>query len=513
MSIAIKFQKNLKNKADTVICSIYKGNKLSESAENLDKEHGKLISHHLKNQKKFTGKQGQTLALSPGKNSDFSHLILVGLGDPAELDALACEKAGGALSQTLSSVGADKAVFMTDNKADKKAKLNPAVIAAHIALGVHLRSYNFKKYKTKKSDKDKKDNDTQSLTIAGSASDKAQKAYKHLGAAAAGIFTARDLVNEPPNKLYPASFVSIIKKELSPLGVKIEVFDEKKMKQLGFHAALNVGMGSARPPRIVVMRWNGGTKKTDSKKKPPQPLAFIGKGITFDTGGINIKPSSGLASMKMDMGGAATVTGLMKTLALRKSKAHVVGIVGLAENMPSDRAYRPSDVIDSLSGQTIEVMNTDAEGRLVLADCISYIQKKYKPRFMVDLATLTGAMLVALGQEYCGTFVNDDKLWSHLEQASEKSGEKLWRMPLDENFRKEMDSTIADIKSLGNGRNAGACTAAAFLQRFVENDCPWAHLDIAGTAWISSHNPTCPKPATGFGVRVLDQMVSSHYEP
>ena len=287
------------------------------------------------------------------------------------------------------------------------------------------------------------------------------------------------------------------------------MFDEKKMHKLGFHAALAVGMGSARGPHIVIMKWNG----SGNKFKEGEPLAFVGKGVTFDTGGVNLKPSGGMEDMKLDMGGAAAVVGLMKSLALRKSKADVIGIVGLAENMPSHLAYRPSDVIDSLSGKTIEVMNTDAEGRLILADCLTYVQRTYKPKLAIDLATLTGAMMIALGYDYCGTFVNDNKLWEQLEAASKTSGEKLWRMPLDEAYKKDMVSKIGDVKSLGGmGRYAGACTAAGFLEHFIENDLPWAHMDIAGTAWIKADKPTCPKPGTGFGVRILDRFVAENFE-
>jgi leucyl aminopeptidase len=266
-------------------------------------------------------------------------------------------------------------------------------------------------------------------------------------------------------------------------------------------------MGSIRPPRVVIMRWNGTGKKTGSK-----PLAFVGKGVTFDTGGISIKPAAGMEEMKMDMGGSAAVVGLIRALAKSKAKVDVVGVIGLAENMPSDRAYRPSDIITSLSGKTIEVLNTDAEGRLVLCDALTYVQDTYKPRMIIDLATLTGAIMVALGYEYAGAFVNDEKLWGQLETASKASGEKLWRMPLDQSYRDEMTNNITDLKNLGNlGRYGGACSAAGFLEHFIEDGTPWAHIDIAGTAWIKGDKPTVPRGGTGYGVRLLYRLVLDNY--
>jgi leucyl aminopeptidase len=286
----------------------------------------------------------------------------------------------------------------------------------------------------------------------------------------------------------------------------VEVLDEKKMAKLGFGAHLAVGMGSIRPPRVVIMRWNGTSKKSN------KPLAFVGKGVTFDTGGISIKPAAGMEEMKMDMGGSAAVVGLIRALAQSKAKVDVVGIVGLAENMPSDRSYRPADIVTSLSGKTIEVLNTDAEGRLVLCDALTYVQKTYKPSMIIDLATLTGAIMVALGFEYAGAFVNDDKLWGQLEKASKATGEKLWRMPLDQAYRDEMTNNITDLKNLGNqGRYGGACSAAGFLEHFIEDGTPWAHLDIAATAWMKTEKATVPKGGTGFGVRLLYRLVLDNY--
>ena len=302
--------------------------------------------------------------------------------------------------------------------------------------------------------------------------------------------------------LYPDHYAELIKKELTPLGVKVEILDDKKMEKLGMGAILAVGMGSARPPRMVIMHWNGADKKDE------KPLGFVGKGVTFDTGGISLKPGASMDEMKTDMGGSAAVVGLMKSLALQKINKNVVGIVGLAENMPSDRAYRPGDIVKSYKGKHIEVLNTDAEGRLVLVDCLTYIQEKFDPVSIVDLATLTGAIMVALGYEYTGAFVNDDTLWAGLEASAKATGEKAWRMPLDETYRKDVESDIASVRNLAKTeRWGGACTAAAFLQHFIDEGRIWAHLDIAGTSLVKADTDLCCKGGTGVGVRLLENYV------
>lgn len=504
MTVNIGFYSSPQSKADTIVAAVFSDKQLNDSAEALNTALGGLIKHHLDLQKQFKGKAGQTLILSAPKDSQFSRVIVLGLGEKDKLDVRTAETIGGKLYLALKGAGASRAILNFDESYG--AENCPASeLAAHIAAGVKLRSYEFKKYKKNEDDNEDTSNSFEQFHVIADQAEANESAYKPLSAAIDGVYFARDLVNEPPNTLFPESFAQKIKEELKPLGVEVEILDEKKMEKLGFAAHLSVGMGSVRPPRAVVMRWNGAGK--DQKEGP---LAFVGKGVTFDTGGISIKPSSGMEDMKLDMAGAAAVVGAMKALALRKAKVNVVGIAGLAENMPSHMAYRPSDVINSLSGQTIEVLNTDAEGRLVLADCLTYVQRTYNPRMIVDLATLTGAMMVALGYEYCGVFANKDEVWQSLENAGIASTEKLWRMPLDEAYRKEMDSAIADIKNLGtNARYAGACTAAGFLERFIENDTPWAHMDIAGTAWVKSDTPTCPKPGTGFGVRTLDRLAAS----
>jgi leucyl aminopeptidase len=323
------------------------------------------------------------------------------------------------------------------------------------------------------------------------------------------VYLARDLVSEPPNVLNPAEMAKRCE-ALTELGLQVEVLGPQEMERLGFGALLGVAQGSVNEPRMVVMRWNGGGSGKPVASASAKPVAFIGKGVTFDTGGISIKPAAGMEDMKWDMAGAGTVIGLMAALAARRAKVNAVGLVGLVENMPSGTAQRPGDVVKSYSGQTVEVINTDAEGRLVLADVLWYCQEKFDPRFMVDLATLTGAIIIGLGHEHAGLFSNDDALAQQLLEAGSATGEKVWRMPLAEAYDKQLKSEIADMKNVG-GRPAGSVTAAQFLQRFV-NGKPWAHLDIAGTAWSSKDAPCVPKGATAFGVRLLDRMVAAHFE-
>ncbi|OYV36985.1 MAG: leucyl aminopeptidase [Acidocella sp. 20-61-6] len=351
----------------------------------------------------------------------------------------------------------------------------------------------------------------------GASAVKSEAAYAPLAAVAEGVELTRNLVTEPANELYPEEFAKRTE-ALKKLGIKVEIFDKKDLEKLGFGSLLCVGWGSARESRMVVMQWFGasGSSNTESKKtkKLKDPIAFIGKGVTFDTGGISIKPAAGMEDMKWDMAGAGTVTGLMAALAGRKAKVDAVGLIGLVENMPSGTAIRPGDVVKSYSGQTIEVLNTDAEGRLVLADVLYYAQERFAPKYMVNLATLTGAIIVGLGHEYAGLFSNNDELVEKLLAAGKATGEGLWRMPLaplGESYDKNLNSDIADVKNIGGGRAGGSITAAQFLQRFV-NGKPWAHLDIAGMAWAGKDTATTPKGATAFGVRLLDQLVRDNFE-
>jgi leucyl aminopeptidase len=373
---------------------------------------------------------------------------------------------------------------------------------ADLALGMRLRAYAFDRYKTKRKD-DEEPKTAKSVTIAVDDPGAARRAFSPRKAAADGVDIARDLVNEPANVLYPAEFARRTA-ALKPLGVAVEVLDVKGMQKLGMRALLGVGQGSAHDSRLAIMRWNGG-------KRGEPPVAFIGKGVCFDTGGISIKPASGMEDMKGDMAGAACVVGLMHALAARKAKVNAVGAIGIVENMPDGNAQRPGDIVTSLSGQTIEIINTDAEGRLVLADVLWYVADRFKPKFMVDLATLTGAIIVALGHEHAGLFANDEQLAERLVKAGQETGERVWRMPLAPEYDKLIDSKFADVKNTG-GRWGGAITAAQFLQRFVRKGVPWAHLDIAGTGMGPPATDVNKSWGSGFGVRLLDQLVADHYE-
>jgi leucyl aminopeptidase len=397
--------------------------------------------------------------------------------------------------------------------------MTAAEMAVCIAEGAKLRSYRFDRYRTKKNNNNNNNNSRPptlgALTIRCRGSQKAKAAFWARDKVIQGVFMTRDLVTEPPNVIYPETLAKRCK-ELTKLGLKVEVLGEAKMRRLGMGALLGVGQGSARESKLVVMQWLG-LPRGKAPRKGPQvratmPVCFIGKGVTFDTGGISLKPSSGMEEMKYDMGGSGVVIGLMKALAGRKARANVVGVVGLVENMPDGDAQRPGDVVTTMSGQTIEVINTDAEGRLVLSDALWYTQKTFKPKFMIDLATLTGAIIVALGTYQAGLFSNNDELAERLAAAGKASGEELWRLPLGERYDKDINSDIADMKNVGKGHEAGSVTAAQLLERFVA-DTPWAHLDIAGMAWMKrGDDPIVPKGASGFGVRLLDRLVADYYE-
>jgi len=369
-------------------------------------------------------------------------------------------------------------------------------------FGFNLKSYTFNKYKTSNKEKINKKIDFKIIT---KNKEKIEKNYKYYEAIKEGVFLTRDLVSEPPNVLNPKSYVQEIKK-LSKLGLKIKSYDEKELKKLGLNALLGVGLGSDNETYLVTIEWNG--KKNSLKN----PLAFVGKGVCFDTGGISLKPARFMEEMKYDMAGSAVVVGLLKSLALRKAKINAVGVVGLVENMPGSSAQRPGDIVKSYSGKTIEVLNTDAEGRLVLADALSFTEKKYKPKFIIDLATLTGAIIVGLGEEYAGLFSNNDELSKNIFEASKNVNEKVWRLPLHKNYDKLMDSTIADVQNINYSGGAGSITAAQFLQRFILNKTPWAHLDIAGMAFSKKAANLNPGGATGFGVRLLNNLIKEHYE-
>ncbi len=369
---------------------------------------------------------------------------------------------------------------------------------AHFLHGLKLKSYEFKKYKSKK------ENRVISINVTGNKNKPSSKSQLKFKALEEGTFYARDLVSEPGNILHPDEYAKRLI-SLRKDGLKVKIYDEKQMKKLGMYALLGVGQGSTRGSYLVTMEWNGA--KNNSK-----PLAFVGKGVTFDTGGYSLKPARFMEDMTYDMAGSAAVVGLMKNLALRRAKVNAVGVVGLVENMVSGNAQRPGDIVKSYSGKTIEVLNTDAEGRLVLADALTFTEKKFKPKFIVDLATLTGAIIVSLGSEYAGLFSNDDKLSNQILNAGEKVEEKLWRMPLHKNYDKLMNSKNADMQNINYIGGAGSTTAAQFLQRFILNKTPWAHLDIAGMAFSKYGGALNSGGATGFGVRLLNQLIEENYE-
>lgn len=445
---------------------------------------------------RFTGKMASRLDIVAPTGLNVPRLVVVGLGKESELKPRDIVRLGGVAMGTVPASAPHATIF-----AEFAAGALKGPQIADLALGARLRSYTFDLYKTKRKDDEERPSKAE-VNFACSSPAAAEKASAATAAIADGVVLARDLVNEPANVLYPGEFARRAS-GLAKLGVDVEVLDVAAMKKLGMGALLGVGQGSVHEAKLVVMRWNGGKRGTE-------PIAFIGKGVCFDTGGISIKPGAGMEDMKGDMAGAACVVGLIHALAARKAKVNVVGAIGLVENMPDGKAYRPGDILKTMSGQTIEIINTDAEGRLVLADLLHYINKRFKPKFMVNLATLTGAIIVALGQEYAGMFSNDDKLAERLTKAGEASGERVWRMPLGPEYDKMIDSKFADMKNTG-GRWGGSITAAQLLQRFV-GKTPWAHLDIAGTAMGSPQTDTNKSWGSGWGVRLLEQLVEDHYE-
>ena len=427
-------------------------------------------------------------------NGTVRRLLVVGTGvGVAAGDA--AEKLGGNVAGRLQTSGEKAAVI------DLTGLNYGADAAAKVALGAALRSWRYDRYRTKLKDNQKATLDE--IVVVGGDSGAAKRYEERWAPVVEGVSLTRELVTEPANIIYPESFVARVQGAIKGTGIEVDVLDRAAMEKLGMGALLGVAQGSVREGRLLVLKWTGG--------KDGPPTAFVGKGVTFDTGGISIKPAAGMEAMKWDMGGAGAVAGALKALALRKAKANIVGICGLVENMPGGNAQRPGDVVTTMSGQTVEVINTDAEGRLVLADAITYVQRNFKPSTIVDLATLTGAILISLGHEWAGLFSNDEELVSSLQAAGEESGDKLWRMPLAEAFDRLIDSPIADMKNVGP-REGGSITAAQFIQRFIENGVKWAHVDMAGKAWSDKAGGTYDKGATGFGVRLLDQYVADVLE-
>lgn len=452
---------------------------------------------------RFKGKKNEILSLIAPTGLGYDRLILVGLGEERELTTQRLAEAGGSAFAALPITQIEEAMALVDIA--KNSVVEAPVAAAYFAQGAKLRSYRFDKYLTR-TPKDKKPA-IKKITVHTGDEAKTKKTYTRLGAVADGVFYARNLVSEPGNVIYPESLAAACVK-LKELGVTVNVLDVKQMKALGMGALLGVAQGSENPARLVTMQYKGTKSRIDA-----QPIAFIGKGVTFDTGGISLKPASNMEDMKYDMAGSAAVIGAIHALAARKARVHAVGIVGLVENMPSGAAQRPGDVVTSMSGQTIEVINTDAEGRLVLCDLLTYAQDKFKPKAMVNLATLTGAIVVALGSgEYAGLFSNNDELSTQLAAAGEAVKEKVWRFPMNDFYDSQLNSDIADMKNASNERVAGSIFGAQFLGRFVDKKVPWAHLDIAGMAWARKDYPLTPKGASAYGVRLLDQLVADYYE-
>lgn len=443
---------------------------------------------------RFKGAANSSLNVLAPAGIDAGAVLLVGTGAADKFDDLAVEAYAATAYAAVKMSGAETLTIDATHLSAEQA--------ARAGFAARLASYRFDKYHTKKAADKKPSITTVQVVTADPAA--AEAAFAPLTAVADAVFFSRDLVSEPANILYPAEFARRVK-ELEALGAKVEILGEAEMEKLGMGSLLGVGQGSRRESQLAVIQWNGG-------KADEAPIAFVGKGVCFDTGGISLKPAEGMEEMKWDMGGAAAVAGLMHALVGRKAKVNVVGVLGLVENMPDGNAQRPGDVVTSMSGQTIEVLNTDAEGRLVLADALWYTQDRFKPKFMIDLATLTGAIIISLGLEYAGVFTNSDELAEGIAAAGSKVGEKTWRLPIPAEYERHIDSPIADVKNMGNGRAGGSITAALFLQRFT-NNVPWAHIDIASTAWIKdSKVATVPDGAVGWGVRLLDQMVADKYE-
>ena len=484
------FATSIPDDADAILVAIEDGRVLRPSARPIDEQAGGAITRAVATGR-FSGKKDQILDVVAPAGVKADRIIALGVGSQDGLSTLDRQKLGGATAAHCNKVGVRHIAIPTTD----------AEAVAAFLHGMALRSYRFDRYRTTQ-----KESDLPTLTKVTLVADdtKAGEAkFAGLQAVAEGVTLTRDLVSEPANTLYPEEFARRAG-ELSRLGVDVEVLGEEKMKALGMGALLGVGQGSARESQLVVMRWEGGSDDDPW-------LAVVGKGVTFDTGGISLKPGAGMEDMKFDMAGAGCVTGLMHALASRKAKANVVGVIGCVENMPSSNAQRPGDVVTTMSGQTIEVINTDAEGRLVLADALYYTVTTFKPQQVINLATLTGAIIVALGSYQAGLFSNDDALADALRASGAETGEELWRMPLGDRYDKDINSDIADMKNVGKAREAGSTAGAVLLQRFVEKT-PWAHLDIAGTAWSRSDEPLAPKGATGYGVRLLNHFIAQNYE-
>lgn len=492
----IEFSSDVAEKS-TLVAGIYSDGSLSASATWLDQKfHGEIVERMKKCD--FSGKLFETTSFVLSA-TDYNHIILVCLGEKSKkYTSLELEKLGAVIYSAAAKL--DKSISVLLDKDDLNFEECPGCIAAIIAFGLTLKSWTFDKYKTKNNDKVK----LERIVFMTSDLDESRTKFKQLKNLADGIFLTREVVSEPANVIYPESLGHITEDELKHLGVEVQIFRPAEIENLKMGALLGVGQGSEKTPRLIVLKWNGG-------RQDEQPVAFVGKGVTFDSGGISIKPDDGMGDMKYDMAGSGVVLGLFKAIALNKLKVNAVGVMALVENMPSGSAQRPGDIVTSMSGQTIEIMSTDAEGRLILADALWYVQEKFQPQAIIDLATLTGAIVVALGHEFAGLFSNCDVLAKEIEQSAAVTGEKVWRMPLSEHFDKAIDSDVADMCNLSKpGTRAGGTTAAQFLQRFV-NGKRWAHIDIAGVESTKDDLFVCSKGVTGFGVHLLFDFLQRNY--
>ncbi|WP_411820659.1 leucyl aminopeptidase [Hyphococcus formosus] len=493
----ITFSAAALSKTGAIVIPMFEDGGKPKAYDDLDKATDGAVERAVK-AASFKAKKGKSLDIVAPSGINNSRIVLLGAGPSKSFSLHEAETLGGNAAAKLLG-GSEKSGVIAVTGLTAKG-VDAGKMAAHIGLGARMKTYRFDKYRTKEEKEDKPS--LTKITISTNATS-AKTVYGDLDKVGDGVFLTRDLVSEPANILFPESFAKRCQ-ALSKLGVKVKVLGEAEMAKLGMGSLLGVGQGSVRESKLVAMEWNGG-------KKGDAPVAFVGKGVTFDTGGISLKPAPGMEDMKWDMGGAGAVTGAMAAIAGRKAKANVIGVVGLVENMPDGNAQRPGDVVTSMSGQTIEVLNTDAEGRLVLADALWWTQETYKPKAVIDLATLTGAIIVSLAHEFGGMFTKDDKLAKQLDAAGEASGDKLWRMPLTKTHDEMIKSDIADMQNIG-GKGAGSSTAAAFLGRFIQDGVSWAHLDIAGMAWNTKDKPTCPKGGSGFGVRLLDEYIRANYE-
>jgi leucyl aminopeptidase len=495
----VSFVSKSLTKKDLVVVILDESLEMGPNIISIDKEYKGIISDSI-NSKKLNKTKGSSLTLIANKDKKIQEILIYCIGEIKNYNSEKADRIGGSIFSLISKSISNLTIYV---EPDKKHKIIIEDLAARIVHGIKLRSYTFFKYKLK--NKSKHNIALNQIEIITKNPSLTKKYYSPLKSLEEGVYLTRNLVSEPANILTPKTLAEEAEK-LKSLGVKVEVLKLAQIKRLKMGALLGVAMGSANEPRVVSMTWNG-TKNTKSKPE----VCFVGKGVTFDTGGISIKPSGGMQDMKWDMGGSGVVIGLMKALAGRKAKVNISAVVGLVENMPSGKAQRPGDVVVASSGHSIEVINTDAEGRLVLADAVTYAINKFKPKRLIDLATLTGAVIVSLGPQRAGLFSNNDELANNIFNSGEKTGEKVWRLPVGEEYDVDIKSDIADMHNVGSGRGAGATSGAKFIEQFVQN-IPWAHLDIAGVTWAKSNSELHPAGGTAFGVRLLNTYVKDYFE-